>query len=158
MRAWMLFGSILSCGTALAAKPAGLQPGYYTNVHVVVSASATGPGQCTDQPGAIYLSATYYPGPSKPGFTDWRAFSSAAGQAEIITGLPVTPPANQPNWSGTYTITVQPGGTPFTGTFNTNTVYADAHSTVSTSTYTYPAAGGGTCTTMQRSNMTPSGK
>ncbi len=134
--------------------------GYYSELYFVISASVSGgSGACMDPAGTYFTEEGYYPGPAKPGAREYRVFSSASGLANQINVFPETPAAGSTNWSGAYTTSFPPGGgKPIKATFNTNYVFTDAASSVSTTTVTYPAPGGGTCTTNLQTNSIYTGQ
>jgi hypothetical protein len=143
---------------AMPAAAAQLKPGYYSQLYYVVSTSVSGAGQCIDTVGGYFTQELYYPGPSKPGATEWRAFSAnGLLENEIIT-LPVTPAAGVTTWSGTESSTFLPGSTEVTATFTVSGTFTDDHSSNGTSTTIYPTQGGGTCTETTQINQIYTGK
>lgn len=151
--------ALLSAGAASAAGVPPADVGYYSATHYVISASDNGAGQCVDMPKDYFTSSVYYPGPSKPGAMEWRPVNLAGILGQFIQTFPTTPPSSTvTTWSGTYTSTFQPGGTPTQVTFNSTNTRFDARSSVSTVTYSYPTTGGGTCTTMEQITYSYSGK
>ena len=150
-------GLLLQAWGSSAAVPPG-QPGYYAVLHYVVSAKASGAGQCTDKPLHYFTSSYYYPGPGKPGATDWRPINTASYLGEFIAKFPVTPTAGVGHSSGSYTSTIEPAETVVSAAFTSDNTAFDAHSSTGVVTYVYPAEGGGTCTQAEHLNYTPMGK
>ncbi len=155
---WSLAAVGLCAGASAQASPLP-KAGYYSELYYVLSASVSGgSGACVDPAGTYFAEEGFYPGPSKTGAREYRALSSASGLVNQINVFPVTPASGSTTWSGTYTTTYLPGGKPIKATFDTTYVFTDAASSVSTTTVTYPAPGGGTCTTNLQTNSIYTGQ
>ena len=132
--------------------------GIYSVSSYVVSATATNGGTC-GAPACAYLSSYfYYPGPSKTGAVERHSINGAQGNFIQELDFPETPASKVDTWSGDYTGTRLPGGTPENATFSTTFTFIDGNSFLATTTYNYAVAQDSVCTTVFQNTYIRTGK
>jgi hypothetical protein len=142
---------------AVAAAPPA--PGVYAVSSYVVSANATNGGLCGAPQGYYLESHFYYPGPSRNGAVERHSLNGPAGNQIQELDFPTTPAANLTAWSGDYTATTYPGGSPaLTATFSTALTFVDADSFLATTTYVYAVGTNSICTTVFQNTYIRTGK
>lgn len=128
--------------------------GIYSVSSYVVSATAA----CGTAQGTYLSSYFYYPGPAKTGAVERHSINGAEGSFIQELDFPVTPAASVDTWSGDYTGTRFPGGTPQAAKFSTTLTFVDQNSFLATTTYRYPAGEDSTCTTVFQNTYILTGK
>jgi len=152
----------LACGLLIPqfAAAATTQPstGIYSVSSYVVSAVATNGGSC-GAPAAAYLSSYFsYPGPAKTGAVERHSINESGRSQIQELDFPETPAKNVDTWSGEYTSTFYPGGTPQTSTFSSDWTFIDADTFLATTTYIYSVGTNSTCTTVFQNTYIRTGK
>jgi hypothetical protein len=132
--------------------------GIYSVSSYVVSATATNGGTCGAPAGAYLSSYFYYPGPSKTGAVERHSINGAQGNFIQELDFPETPASKVDTWSGDYTGTRLPGGTPENATFSTTFTFIDGNSFLATTTYNYAVAQDSVCTTVFQNTYIRTGK
>jgi hypothetical protein len=140
--------TVLAAPLPLGASTATPAPGIYAVSSYVVSANATNGGACGAPQGYYLDSHSYYPGPSQNGAVERHSINGPQASQIQELDFPLTPAASLDNWSGQYTSTTYPGGSPQTGTFSTTLTFIDANSFLALTTYIYAAGANSTCTTV----------
>jgi hypothetical protein len=152
---------ILTVATAsLPAVAAVNNPvmGVYGVSSYVVSATATNGGACGAPQGSYLSSYFYYPGPAKSGAVERHSINGSKGGYIQELDFPATPAAGVGTWSGNYTATLFPGGTPETSQFSSQLTFIDANSFLATTTYTYAVGQNSVCTTVFQNTYIRTGK
>jgi hypothetical protein len=137
----------------LAEKQTSPSVGIYSVSSYVVSATAA----CGTEQGSYLSSYFSYPGPAKTGAVERHSIHGAEGSFIQELDFPTTPAAND-TWSGNYSGTRFPGGTPQTAKFSTTFTFVDQNSFLATTSYVYPAGEDSTCTTVFQNTYILTGK
>ena len=132
--------------------------GIYSVSSYVVSDTATNGGTCGAPAGAYLSSYFYYPGPYKTGAVERHSINGAQGNFIQELDFPETPASKVDTWSGDYTGTRLPGGTPENATFSTTFTFIDGNSFLATTTYNYAVAQDSVCTTVFQNTYIRTGK